>query len=60
MKKLTVTQTAQKFKVSRMAVYYWIQNGLKTEKVKVIGKKEYQVIDPDDVVKFLGLTEKVT
>jgi len=58
--KLTVIETAKKFNVTRSAVYEWIRKGLKTEKVRVIGKKEYQVIDPDDVVEFLGLTEKVT
>jgi len=55
--KLTVAEVAEEYNVTTMAVRYWIKNGLRTYKRRVIGKKEHIVIDPDDVIKFLNLTE---
>lgn len=57
MEKMNVQETANARGVTRQAVYGWMKDGLKHEKVKEIGKKEYAVIDPDDVDDFLKLTK---
>ena len=55
--KLSVSETAANYGVTTMAVRHWLKKGLKHTTRREIGKKEYIVIDPKDVVKFLGLTE---
>ena len=52
---LSVKETAERFEVSRTAVYNWIRAGLPTRTVKVIGRNPYKVIDPADVEKFHGI-----
>lgn len=53
--RLTVSETAERFEVTKMSVYNWIKNGLKHDTEKIIGKKPRIVIDPEDVKKFHGI-----
>jgi DNA-binding transcriptional MerR regulator len=55
---LSVFETAKQRGVTPMAVRYWIKKGLKHSKERVIGKKEYIVINPKDVDTFLNLTKR--
>ena len=55
----TVQQIADRFGVTKQAVYRWIRHGLAYKKERVIGRKERKVIDPANVVTFLRLTEQV-
>lgn len=54
----TVPEIAEEFGVTKMAVYHWIKGGLAHKKERVIRRRERIIIDPDEVVKFLGLTKK--
>jgi len=58
MGKLTVQEIANKYGVTYQAVWLWIKKGLKVSTVREIGKKEYRVIDENDVAEFLGLGMK--
>jgi transposase-like protein len=51
----TVSEVADYYGVTSMAVRHWIRKGLKTETEKVIGIKPRMVIDLKDVEEFLGL-----
>jgi transposase-like protein len=55
MPKKRVQEIANEFGVTTMAVYLWIRKGLPYDTKKEIGKKEYKVIDPNDVYKFLRI-----
>lgn len=58
--KKSVSEIAEEFGVTNMAVYHWIKKGLKHDTQNAIGKKEYIVIDPDDVYKFKGIEKPKT
>jgi len=58
MKKYTVQQTADRYGVTYMAVQHWIKKGLKFSTVREIGRKEYRVLDENDVKEFLDLDTK--
>ena len=53
----TVKEISEMFGVTTMGVRYWVKNGLKYKIEKVIGIKPRIVIDPKDVIEFLGITE---
>jgi hypothetical protein len=57
-KYLSVFETAKERGVTPMAVRYWLKHGLKYSKERVIGKKEYIIINPKDVDTFLNLTKR--
>lgn len=48
----TVEEISKRFGVSRTAVYHWIDEGLKHNREKVIGRKVRIIIDPADVYAF--------
>ena len=52
---LKVADIANKYGVTRWAVYLWLKNGLPYQVKKEIGRKPYKVIDPADVEKFHGI-----
>lgn len=52
---MQVKEIAIKFKVSEVTVYDWVKKGLKHNTENAIGKKEYIIIDPNDVYKFKGI-----
>lgn len=52
---LTVAEIAERFGVTTMGVRYWIKKGLKFKTEKVIGVRPRTVIDPNDVIEFLGI-----
>lgn len=54
----TVVEIAKEFGVTKMAVYHWVNGGLPHKKERVIRRRERTIIDPEDVVKFLGLTNR--
>ena len=55
----TVSEVAEEFGVTSMAVRHWIAKGLPTETEKVIGIKPRMVIDLNDVYSFTGLKKEV-
>lgn len=55
--KLSVSKTAKQRGVTPMAVRHWLAKGLKHSTRREIGRKEYIVIDPKDVDKFLNLSD---
>ena len=54
----TVPEIAEEFKVTKMAVYHWINAGLAHKKERVIRRRERIIIDSDEVIKFLKLTKR--
>jgi DNA invertase Pin-like site-specific DNA recombinase len=54
----TVAEIAEMFGVTKPTVYNWVKDGLKHDTKKVIGKREYIIIDPDDVIEFHRLYKK--
>lgn len=54
----TVQEIAKMFGVTKVAVYNWIKDGLKYSTKKVIGRKEYIVIDPADILEYHKSKEK--
>jgi len=55
---MTVKEIAELYGVTDMGVRTWIKKGLPYTIEKVIGIKPRKVINPEDVKKFLNLTEK--
>ncbi len=51
----TVSEIAAMYNVTPMAVYKWLQAGLPCKWIKVIGRKPYRVINPEDVLTFRGV-----
>lgn len=51
----TVYETAELFNVTKTTVYNWLKAGLPSKKEKVIGIKTRILIDPKDVMNFLGI-----
>jgi len=54
----TVEEISKMFGVSRITIYKWIKEGMKTSKEKVIGKRTRTVIDPADVIAYHKTFEK--
>ncbi len=53
-----IIEIAEIFNVTKSAVYLWINKGLPHKKERLIGKRERIIIDPEEVLKFLKLTNK--
>ena len=53
---MKVSEIAIMFEVSPLAVYNWIAKGLPYKTMRKPKKKPYKIINPDDVKKFLGLS----
>jgi len=49
---LSVKQVAEKHGVSVQAVHYWIADGLKAQKVKIVGKRVQYMIYEKDLERF--------
>lgn len=56
-KEKTVAEIANMFGVTTQGVRYWLSKGLKHSTERVLGRKERIIIDPEEVKKFLNLTE---
>jgi predicted transcriptional regulator len=56
--KKTVSEVAELYGVTSMAVRHWIKNGLKTDYEKVIGIKKRIILDLDDVAEYLKLKSR--
>ncbi|MEA1972888.1 MAG: hypothetical protein U9N34_06305 [Candidatus Cloacimonadota bacterium] len=56
--KYNVKTIAEMFGVTKMGVYYWLDGGLPYEIKREIGKKDFKVIDPEDVCVFKGLNKE--
>ena len=52
----TVKEIAEEFGVTKMSVYNWLKDGLPHKKERVIGIRKRTIINPEDVVMFLELT----
>ena len=56
---MTVKEVSEYYKVTPAAVYKWLSKGLPHDYERIIGKPRRIIINPDDVVTFLGLTDRV-
>ena len=54
-KKITVAQVAERYGVTKQAVYNWLAEGLPCEVERISGRKTRKMILEKDVVKFLDL-----
>ena len=50
---MTVSEIAEKYGVSKQAVYLWIEKGLKHSKKRIIGKRTSIVVKAEDLGAFL-------
>lgn len=55
MEKLKVIEIAEKYGVTKMAVYGWIKDGLPYETAYRPGRKPYSIINVDDVEDYIEL-----
>lgn len=55
---MTVKELSEYYRVTPAAVYKWLAKGLPHDYERIIGKPRRIIINPDDVVTFLGLTDR--
>ncbi len=54
---MKVAEIAKLFDVSPHCVYIWLAKGLPYKMTREVKKKPYKSIQPEDVKKFLNITE---
>lgn len=52
-KKMTVSEIAERYGISRTAVNQWIHKGLKATKINKVGQRPYFLIDEKDLDAYL-------